>query len=206
MIHKAGRSIGEVPYGFEGHQPNFKVTWDKKLRISTRIERFRTVTPVWIHPWVWNDAQSWKEHRRGALWFWRSSAKFQGHMGQKIADFDPNWAFPDSNSSLNSPMGLKWCTKLNVVLFIDVIHQIWRLRGTKKSQILTRIERLWTVTQVWLNRLIWNDARSLMLYRRSALLQCYPSNFKVTRETILTQIERFRTVTPVWIHRWIWND
>ena len=32
----------------------------------------------------------------------------------KIADFDPNWAFPDCNPSLNSPMVLKWCTKLNV--------------------------------------------------------------------------------------------
>ena len=26
--------------------------------------------------------------------FSRSSIKFQGHMGQEIADFDPNWAFP----------------------------------------------------------------------------------------------------------------
>ena len=32
-----------------------------------------------------------------------SSIKFQGHPGQKIADFDLNWAFPDS---LNSPMAL----------------------------------------------------------------------------------------------------
>ena len=47
--------------------------------------------------------------------FSRSSMKFQGHTGQKIADFDPNWAFPDCNSSLNSPMDLKWCTKLDVV-------------------------------------------------------------------------------------------
>ena len=44
----------------------------------------------------------------------RSSVKFQGHMGQKIADFYPNWAFPDCNSSLNSPMATKWCTKLEV--------------------------------------------------------------------------------------------
>ena len=27
-------------------------------------------------------------------------------------DFDPNWAFPDCNSSLNSSMATKWCTKL----------------------------------------------------------------------------------------------
>ena len=27
--------------------------------------------------------------------FARSSIKFQGHTGQNITDFDPNWAFPD---------------------------------------------------------------------------------------------------------------
>ena len=29
-----------------------------------------------------------------------------------IVDFDPNWAFPDCNSSLNSPLAMKWCTKV----------------------------------------------------------------------------------------------
>ena len=42
-------------------------------------------------------------------YFSRSSAKFQGHV-----NFDPNWAFSDCNSSLNSPMVMKWCTKLEV--------------------------------------------------------------------------------------------
>ena len=28
---------------------------------------FRTLTPVWIHIWQWNDAQSLMRHRRGAL-------------------------------------------------------------------------------------------------------------------------------------------
>ena len=45
----------------------------------------------------------------------RSSIQFQGHKGLKIANFDPNWAFLDCNCSLNSPIGLKWCTKLDVV-------------------------------------------------------------------------------------------
>ena len=45
----------------------------------------------------------------------RSSIKFQGHAGQKIANFDPNWGFLDCNYRLNSPMDLKWCTKLDVV-------------------------------------------------------------------------------------------
>ena len=46
--------------------------------------------------------------------FSRSSVKFQGHMALKIVEFDPDWAFPDCNSSLNSPMATKWCIKLEV--------------------------------------------------------------------------------------------
>ena len=32
-----------------------------------QLWHFRTVTPVWIHWWLWNDAQSLKQHRRGSL-------------------------------------------------------------------------------------------------------------------------------------------
>ena len=45
------------------------------------------------------------------LW---SSLKFERHTGQKIDDFDRNCAFPDCNSSLTSPMYLKWCTKVDI--------------------------------------------------------------------------------------------
>ena len=46
--------------------------------------------------------------------FSRSSVKFHGHTALKIVEFDPDWAFPDCNFSLNSPMATKWCTKLKV--------------------------------------------------------------------------------------------
>ena len=46
--------------------------------------------------------------------FSRSSVKVQGHTGQKIIDFDQNWAFPDCNSRLNTLMAMKWYTKLKV--------------------------------------------------------------------------------------------
>ena len=46
--------------------------------------------------------------------FSRSSVKFQGHTVKKIVEFDPNWAFPDCTSSLNTPMAMKCCTKLVV--------------------------------------------------------------------------------------------
>ena len=83
-----------------------------------------TNVPDWIVPdWIYNNFNSIWVRLPGRLQLSnpsdlacsRSSDKFQGHTGQKIADFDPNWAFPDGDSSLNSPMALKWCTKLDVV-------------------------------------------------------------------------------------------
>ena len=66
--------------------------------------------------------KAWSSIEEVPYCFLRSSIKFQGHTGKKIANFDPNWVFPDCNSSLSSPMDLKWCTKL-ALLFFQVIHQ-----------------------------------------------------------------------------------
>ena len=94
------RSRSEVKgQSHRGHDPNF---------------RFRTVTPVWIHIWWWNDTYSLMLLRRGALLFFKVIRQISRSHGAKIAEFDPDWAFPDCNSSLNSPMATKWCTKLEV--------------------------------------------------------------------------------------------
>ena len=165
--------------------------------------------------------KAWNSKGEMPYSFPRSSIKFQGHTGQNITDFDPNWAYPD-----------------------------YRMVAAFKS--------LWTVTPVWIQIWWWNDAQSLMLLRRGALLflaatkQLYDwfspsvclsvrpsvtpfsrcshhriimkfsevitndksdfhakgqgqrSKVKVTEVT--TQLDRFRTVTPVWIHIWWWND
>ena len=108
--------------------------------------------------------------------FLRSSVKFQGHKAKKKVNFDPNWKFPDCNSSLNSLMAMKWCTKLEVaqkrcpITLFMVIHQISRSHGTKKLLILTRIKHFQTVTQVWIHWRHWNDGQSLKWHRRGALL------------------------------------
>ena len=60
--------------------------------------------------------KAWSSIEEVPYCFSRSSVKFQGHMALKIIEFHPNWAFPDSNSSLNTPMATKWCTKLEVAL------------------------------------------------------------------------------------------
>ena len=93
----------------QGQRSKVKVT-----EVTTQLNRFRTVTPVWIHIWWWNDAYSLMLLRRGALLFFKVIRQFQGHTALKIVEFDLDWAFPDCNSSLNSPMARKWCTKLEV--------------------------------------------------------------------------------------------
>ena len=56
--------------------------------------------------------KAWSSIEEVPYCFSRSYVKFQGHTALKIVEFDPNWAFPDCNSSLNSPMAMKCCTKL----------------------------------------------------------------------------------------------
>ena len=63
MMHNVRRGIEKVPY-ISRHPSNFKVTRAIKSTILTRIERFKTVTPVCFHRWLWNDAQSLKGHGR----------------------------------------------------------------------------------------------------------------------------------------------
>ena len=77
-------------------------------------------------------------------WFSRSSVKFQGHTALKIVEFDPDWAFPDCNSILNSPMAPKLRTKLEVALercpiVFKVIRQISRSRGSKNRLIWPKL-------------------------------------------------------------------
>ena len=81
----------------------------------------------------------------------------------------------------------------------------------KVTEIKPQLNCFRTVTPVWIYIWWWNDAQSLMLLMRGAVLffHGHPSNFKVARlkkSSILTQIGRFRTVTPDWMHQWRRND
>ena len=57
--------------------------------------------------------KAWSSIEEVPYYFSRLSVKFQGHTALKIVKFDSDWAFPDCNSSLNSPMATKCCTKLS---------------------------------------------------------------------------------------------
>ena len=93
----------------EGQRSKVKVT-----EVTTQLNRFRTVTPVWIHIWWWNDAYNLMMLRRDALLFFKVIRQISRSHGSKNRRIDPDCAFPDCNSSFNSPMATKCCTKLEV--------------------------------------------------------------------------------------------
>ena len=62
----------------QGQTSKVKVT-----EVNTQLNRFRTLTPVWIHIWQWNHAHRWKQHRRGALLFFKVIRQISRSHGSK---------------------------------------------------------------------------------------------------------------------------
>ena len=89
MMHKAWSNIVEVPYCFSRSFCKFQGHTRQKTSILTQIWRFRTVTPVRIHWWLWNDAQSLKQHKRSALLFFKVNCQISRLHGTKNRRFWP---------------------------------------------------------------------------------------------------------------------
>ena len=62
----------------QGQSSKVKVT-----EVTTQLNRFRTVTPVWIHIWWWNDAYSLIMLRKGALLFFKVIRQISRSHGAK---------------------------------------------------------------------------------------------------------------------------
>ena len=62
----------------QGQRSKVKVT-----EVTTQLNRFGTVTPVWIHIWWWNDAYSLMLLRRGALLFFKVIRQIWRSHGSK---------------------------------------------------------------------------------------------------------------------------
>ena len=94
--------------------------------------------------------KAWSSIEEVPYCFSRSSVKFQGHIALKIVEFDSNWAFPDCNSSLNSPMAMKCCTKLETAkkrcpIIFQGHSSNFKVTRDKTSPILTQIGRFRTI-------------------------------------------------------------
>ena len=70
-VHAKVMSMQKVKVKGQGHRGN------------TQLNRFRTVTPVWIHIWWWNDAYSLMMLRRGDLLFLKVIHQISRSQGSK---------------------------------------------------------------------------------------------------------------------------
>ena len=151
MMHKAWSSIEEVPYCFprsyiklQGHTAQKIVDFDPKLGVSGLLLQLEFPDGYeMMH-------RAWSSIVEVPYCFSRSCVKFQGHTALKIVKFDPNWVFPDCNSSLNSPMVMKCCTKLETAKercpFVFQGHPSnFKVTRYKTSPILTQIGRFRTI-------------------------------------------------------------
>ena len=152
--------------------------------------------------------KAWSSIEEVSYCFSRSSVKFQGHTALKSVEFDPDWAFPDCNSSLNSPIVMKWCIKLEVALkrcpivFSCDQAALWMVFSVRPSVCLS-------VTPFWLcshHRIIMKFSGVITTDQGKVYLKGQGQRSKVKVTEVMTQLNRFRTVTPVWIHIWWWND
>ena len=168
--------------------------------------------------------RAWSSIEEVPYCFSRSYVKFQGHTALKIIEFDPNWPFPDCNSSLNSPMAMKCWTKLETAkercpIVFQGHPSNFKVTRYKTSPILTQIARVRTIGQSQLSNPsdlpCWLCSHHRIIMKFSGVItndksdvhakgQGQRSKVKVT--VVNTQLNHFRTVTPVWIHIWWWSD
>ena len=160
--------------------------------------------------------KAWSSIEEVPYCFSRSSVKFQGHTALKIVEFDPDWAFPDCNSSLNSPMAKKWCTKLEIALkrcpivFSCDQAALWMVQSVRPSvRPSVCLSVSLSVTPFWLcshHRIIMKFSGVITSDKSDVHAKGQGQRSKVKVTEVTTQLNRFRTVTPVWIHMWWWND
>ena len=162
--------------------------------------------------------KAWSSIEEVPYCFSRSSVKSQGHTALKMIEFHPNWAFPDCNSSLNTPMVTKWCTKHKVWSRIEEVpyclsRSYVKLQGHTALKIVD-FDPNWAIPDCISSlespmATKWCTKLAVAFNRCPIVFQGHPSNFKVTwlkKLSNLTQFGRFRTVTQVWNHRWLRND
>ena len=131
---------GNVHVKGQGQRSKVKVT-----EVTTQLNRFRTVTPVWIHIWWWNDTYSLMLLRRGALLFFKVIRQIsRSHGSKKLSNLTQIERFWTA-----TPLWIHiwWWNDTYVLmllrrgalLFFKVIRQILRSHGAKNRRIWPRL-------------------------------------------------------------------
>ena len=146
--------------------------------------------------------KTWSSIEEVPYCFSRSSVKFQGHTALKIVEFDPNWAFPDYSpvaafKSLRFALLTMFPSSYHHEIFRSYYQwQKWRpckrsRSKVKVTEVTTQLNRFRTVTPVWIHIWWWNDAYSLIMLKRGALLF-----FKVIRQISRSRGSKNRQIGP----------
>ena len=144
--------------------------------------------------------KAWSSIEEVPYCFWRSYIKFQGDTALKIVEFDPDWVFPDCNSSLNSPM-MHWAWSSIEEVPYCFSRSYIKFQGHTALKIV-EFDPNWAFPEC--NSSL-NSPMAMKCCtkletakeRYPIVFQGHPSNFKVTRyktSPILTQIGRFRSM------------
>ena len=202
MMHKAWSSIEEVPYcfsrssvKFQGHTALKIIEFDPNWAFPDYNSSFNTVTPVWIHQWLWNAAKSLKYNRRGALFFSCDQAALWMVQSVRLS----------VRLSVCLSVRLSVCHTFLTMFPSSYHHEIFRSyyqwqkwRPCKRSrskvkvtEVTTQLNRFRTVTPVWIHIWWWDDAYSLIMLRRGALLF-----FKVIRQISRSHGSKNRRIWP----------
>ena len=154
--------------------------------------------------------KAWSSIDEVSYCFSRSSVKFEGHTALKIVEFDPNWVFPDCNSSLNSLMDMKWYTKLDVVwktcLIIFRGHpsnfKVTRAKNWLFESNLSKITR--PVAAIKSLRFAVLSVMSMEMDVNSTHVQY---NLRACHVTATLQVWWFsmQTLLKWHVNKWIWN-
>ena len=129
----------------------------RSQRSKTQVINFRTVTPVWVHIWQWNNALSLMWHKRDALLLFKVVRQNSRPHGTKKSPILTRIcrAFPDCNFEFtngNEMMHKTWSSIQEV--------PYWFLRSSIKfqdhtGQKIADFVLNWafpTVTPVWIHR------------------------------------------------------
>ena len=153
--------------------------------------------------------KAWSSIEEVPYCFSRSYVKFQGQTAKKIVEFNPNWAFPDCNSSFNSPMAMKCCTKLQTAkercpIVFQGHPSNFKVTRDKTSPILTQIGRFRTIGRsqlsnpsdlpcLFLDSLVWLWISSLNF--NHILLVCRERSLLIFSNVIFKMILDFSVFT-----------
>ena len=150
----------EVHAKGQGQTSKVKVTG-----VTTQLNRFRTVTPVWIHVWWWSDAYSLMLLRRGVLLFFNVIRQISRSHGSKICRIWPKWGISGLWLKFEFTNGYEMMHKasssIEQVSYCFSRTSNYKVTRLEKSSILIQIRRFQTVTPVWFNQWLRNDAQSL---------------------------------------------